>query len=326
MKNALNSAVMLAFLMMVVLATSCDDDDDEPKLPDSISFTFGGLYPEGFDYDSRNNRFLVSSITEGDVFRVSETGTIERFTNDTRLISSTGVTVDETRNRVIVATGDVNASKRSSTNTAFVTASIGIYDLNTGATQSFITLGDLRPNAAHFASEATVDNSGNIYITDSFAPVIYRVDASGNKSVWLENANSFTPAQGAFGLNGIVFHPDGYLLVVKSDNGFLYKVPINNPSSFTRIDVAAYPGTDGIALDGNNNLLLAINSTNRVVRLTTNNAWASASQSGEVATPNVFPTMVNDARGDFFVLHSYLGKLLSGDLTQQTYLLEKVRF
>jgi sugar lactone lactonase YvrE len=82
-------------------------------LPDAIKFTLPGLYPEGFAFDEAAGQFLVSSITEGDVYRVKPDGSIAKFISDTNLISSTGITIDAPRNRVIVATGDVNASKRS---------------------------------------------------------------------------------------------------------------------------------------------------------------------------------------------------------------------
>jgi hypothetical protein len=43
--------------------------------------------------------------------------------------------------------------------------------------------------------------------------------------VLLENAAPF----GSFGLNDIVCHPDGYLVVAKSDEGVLIKVPLATP-------------------------------------------------------------------------------------------------
>jgi hypothetical protein len=136
--------------------------DGEQPLPESVSFSSPSLYPEGFGYDAAERRFLVSSVTHGDVFAVTPAGEIERFIADERLISSTGVTVDAPRGRAIVATGDVMVSSRSSPETAFTTAAIGIYDLNTGAPRDFIALGDLVPDSGHFASDAAVDDTGSI--------------------------------------------------------------------------------------------------------------------------------------------------------------------
>jgi sugar lactone lactonase YvrE len=295
-----------------------------PPLPSQVSFKTTGLYPEGFAWDEKHERFLVSSITEGDVFAVTKDGAITRFITDDRLISSTGITVDAARNRVIVASGDVNASKRSGMSSAYVTNSIGIYDLDTGAAKSFVSFADLSPMSGHFGSEAAVDSSGNLYVTDSFAPVIYKVDASGTKSVWLENAAAFTPAMNAFGLNGIVTHPDGYLLVAKSDQGALFKVPLADPSSFTKVEVPELAGIDGMTLDGKGTLLIAQNKTHSVARVTSSDGWKTATSATVLELDDVFPTMVSDARGDFFVLQSHLNLLLGGDLTREEYTLQKV--
>jgi SMP-30/Gluconolactonase/LRE-like region len=295
-------------------------------LPDAIKFTLPGLYPEGFAFDEAAGQFLVSSITEGDVYRVKPDGSIAKFISDTNLISSTGITIDAPRNRVIVATGDVNASKRSRTGTAYATSAVGIYDLSTGTRIAFHTLAGLNPNYGHFASDAAVDDVGNLYVTDSFAPVVYKIDSTGAKSAWLESPANFTPAANSFGLNGIVYHPAGFLIVSKTDQGFLYKIPLANPSAFQRIGVEAFAGVDGIALTGSNTLLLAINGSNKVVRLETSDAWATATKTGELITANVFPTTVNLAGREPYALHTYLNKLLSGDGSQANYQFQKVKF
>jgi sugar lactone lactonase YvrE len=129
-----------------------------------------------------------------------------------------------------------------------------------------------------------------------------------------------------FGLNGLVHHPGGYLIAAKSDEGLLFRIPLADPESFTAVEVAAFPGVDGIALDGEGRLLLAINGENRVVALESDDDWRTAGQVAETATPDVFPTMVAGAEGDFFILHSHLGKLFSGDTTHASYRLERVNF
>ncbi|MFT3711269.1 MAG: SMP-30/gluconolactonase/LRE family protein [Archangium sp.] len=306
-------------LVSLVVVSAC-----APPLPAEVSFKSQGLYPEGFAWDEKGERFLVSSITEGDVFAVTKDGAITRFITDEKLVSSTGITVDAARNRVIVASGDVGASKRSSMNSAYVTNSIGIYDLQTGAAKSFVTFGDLSPMSGHFGSEAAVDASGNIYVTDSFAPILYKVDPSGTKSVFLEN-DAFKPAMNAFGLNGIVAHPDGYLLVAKSDEGALFKVPLSNPSGFTRVDVPQLSGIDGMTLDGTGALLVALNTPHSVSRVTSSDGWKSAKTASALELDDVFPTMVSDARGEFFVLQSHLNLLLGGDMTREEFTLQKVK-
>lgn len=312
-------------ICIVLFFSGCEDEDMDTQLPDTIQFSSQSLYPEGFDYDAGNKAFLVSSITQGDVFKVDQNGQISRFIIDPSLISSTGIKIDNARKRVIVCSGDVQASQRSSAATAFITASVGIYDLNTGARQRFYELGKLRPTG-HFASDAAVDVQGNIYVTDSFGPFIYKINDQGATSVFLEDTAKFTPDPNEFGLNGLVYHNDKFLIVAKTDNGFLYKVPIDKPNSFTRIASEAFPGVDGIALEDDNTLLLAINTGNKVIRIQTKDNWSSASKMGETATPDVFPTTVNPAGKDFYVLYSYLNKLLAGQADQAIFELKKLAF
>ena len=63
------------------LATSCSDDDDDaaPAAPESVAFTVPNLYPEGVQYDAKNSRFLVSSLTTGNVGQVKDDGTYNVF-------------------------------------------------------------------------------------------------------------------------------------------------------------------------------------------------------------------------------------------------------
>lgn len=314
--------------LILLSTTSCDKDDSTPSenLPDAITFMQQGLYPEGFAFDATSNRFLVSSITQGDVFQVDLNGNIDRFIADTNLISSTGITIDQRRNRVIVCSGDVQASSRSSSASAFITASVGIYDLLTGTPIQFIKLADLRPNSGHFASDAAVDAAGNIYVTDSFGPFIYKISADNEKSVFLESTPAFSPLPNAFGLNGIVYHPDGFLLVAKTDEGALFRIPLNNPASFEKVNAMLFPGIDGMALDGKNTLILAVNTGNKVIKIGTTDGWQTARLLDEAGTPDVFPTMVSSTGSQFYVLHSYLNKLLSGQFDQATYVLDKLNF
>lgn len=174
-------------------------------------------------------------------------------------------------------------------------------------------LSSLRPGGAHFANDMAVDGEGNAYVTDSFAPIIYKVDAQGRASVSLEDSRLTAPA-GNFGLNGIVFHPDGYLLVAKYDEGILYKVPLANPSAFTRVAAnTAFTSADGLLLYDNNTLLIATNGqTNAVLRVRTTDGWATATAAGSYATGSVFPTALARRGADVYVLQSHVDALLAG--------------
>ncbi|UOQ73114.1 hypothetical protein [Hymenobacter cellulosilyticus] len=166
-----------------------------------ITFTAPGLFPEGVQYDATNQAFLVSSLTTGNVGRVKDDNTYSILAagQATGIASAVGLHLDEARTRVLVAssnavTGDV--------------AKLVSLDRDKGTVNFTADLGALRPSASgHFANDIAVDGQGNAYVTDSFAPVIYKVTAQGVASVFLDDAR-LAAAPGAFGLNGVVFHAD----------------------------------------------------------------------------------------------------------------------
>ena len=120
----------------------------------------------------------------------------------------------------------------------------------------------------------TVDPDGNAYVTDSFSPVIYKVDPQGEASIFLQN-DAFASEQ--FGLNGIDYHPDGYLLVAKADEGALFKVPLDDPEAFSRVELdAPVSGADGIVLrpDG---ALAVVGQPQSVFLVRSEDGWQTAS-------------------------------------------------
>lgn len=267
-------------------------------------------------YDAANHRFILGSLPSGALGQVLDNGTYTAFADDAQLVSTTGIFIDAPRNRVLTAVGDLAGnSARTSSATQYKLAALASYDRSTGRRLTHVNLGALRPNLSHLANGIAVDAQGNAYVTDSFAPIIYQVDAQGTASIFLEDNRLSAPA-GNFGLNGIVLHPDGYLLVAKYDDGTLCKVPLANPGTFTKITTTAVPSADGLLLADNNTLLVASNGigtkTNTVFQVRTSDNWASAATAKSVATGDVFPTALTRRDADVYVLQSYVGALLAG--------------
>src|SRR5215468_10029196 len=74
--------------------------------PNIIKIKSTGFIPEGVEYDTKNKRFLVGSLTQGRVFVVASDGTLTPFIQDPDLKSSVGIEVDEEHNRLLVANSD----------------------------------------------------------------------------------------------------------------------------------------------------------------------------------------------------------------------------
>ncbi|RSK48822.1 SMP-30/gluconolactonase/LRE family protein [Hymenobacter rigui] len=305
----------VAAVSAALLVTACSDDDDTvtstPALPDAVAFTQAGLYPEGVQYDASRSRFLVSSQTRGAVGQVTDDGTYTQFADDPALISTIGMRVDEGRNRLLVAVSDPGYNTtRTTAATQRKLAGLAIFNLTSGQRTTYVNLGGLRPTQNHFANDIAVDDQGNAYITDSFSPIIYKVDAQGTATIFLENTQLAAPA-GMFGLNGIVYHPGGYLLVAKSDEGALFKIPLTNPTAFTKVTLPqALTGADGLLLQDNITLQVVTNAQAKVNRLVSADGWTSATVSGIFSTPPQYPTTLARREGaDSYVLYSNLNAL-----------------
>lgn len=301
-------------LLTALLASACSDDDDDaatPAPPDTVAFTQAGLYPEGVQYDATDGRFFVSSQTRGAIGQVKDDGTYAPFADDAALVSTIGMRLDDSRNRLLVAVSDpgYNAA-RTTPATQRRLAGLASFNRSTGQRLAYTDLGALRPGQNHFANDIAVDAQGNAYVTDSFAPIIYKVDAQGVATVLVENALLAAPA-GAFGLNGIVYHPDGYLLVAKSNEGAVFKVPLANPAALSRVTLPqALTGADGMLLQDNNTLQVVTNAQAKVYRLASSDNWASATLTGTFSTPPQYPTTLARRDGaDSYVLYSNLNAL-----------------
>ena len=306
---------------LLALATACKKDRDvATALPDAVSFTQNGLYPEGTQYDDQRGQFLVSSQTAGRIGQVTDAGAYSTFADDAQLISTIGLKLDAARSRLLVAVSDPGYNPaRTTAATKGKLAALAIFNSSTGAKTDYVDLGAFTPAGgatypAHFANDIAVDDAGNAYVTDSFAPIIYKVDAQGTVTRLLENAALAAPS-GKFGLNGIVYHPGGYLIVAKSDEGALLKVPLANPASFTKVTLPtglSLSGDDGLQLLDNTTLLAVCNAQGKVYKLTTTTGFASVANAATDAytTGNVYPTtLARRADAKSYVLYSYLNAL-----------------
>ena len=323
-KAAVSCRLAPAAALGLLLLASCSKDKTPdvvmPAAPAVVAFTQAGLYPEGVQYDAANSRFLVTSLTTGRVGQVKDDGNYSTaFPDDPKLVSAIGLYLDESRNRVLAAVSDPGANPaRSTAATQGKLARLAIFNRSTPtAAPTIVELGTLRPNLGHFANDVAVDAQGNAYVTDSFSNLIYKVDAVTNvATVFLEDAARLgTPAAGAFGFNGIVFHPDGYLLVAKSDNGVIYKVPLSNPAGYVPVATTQnLTAADGLLLQDNNTLQVVSNAQAKVFRLTTANGFGAATLAGTFVTKAEFPTTLARRDGSSYVLYANLDKLFGGQM------------
>lgn len=270
------------------------------------------LFPEGIEYDKRADRFLLTSITRGNIGQVIN-GVYSEWISDEDLVSTIGIHIDQSGKRVLVANSDLGFSEKTSEGGPGSLAALAAYDLD-GNRIFYTDLGNLK-EGAHFANDVTVDNKGNAYVTDSFSGVIYKVDPQGNPEIFYEN-DEMAPPEGSFGFNGIDYDPRGFLLVVRSDVGEILRFPIDDPENFTVINLPEeLHSPDGLYLKTPNELVVVNNdfggeNANTQI-FKTRNKWKSAKLIHKFEIPGVFPTTATVKRSDTYVLYAHLDVLLN---------------
>jgi len=272
------------------------------------------LYPETIEVNPLTQKFLVSSLREGAVYQVGLDGRAESFIRDDRLTSILGIAVDARSKRLLVTNSDLGAAIRHSAQGPKQEAGVGIYDLASRQRLAYVDLTPVLPRGDHLINGITLDAQGNAYVTDSLSPAIYKVDSQGKASLFLEDPE-FRGA--GINLNGIVYHPQGFLIAVKKSTGALYRIPLAEPQRFARIQTPRdLVGGDGLLLVGHDQLVVIANKTpaaasEAVFVLESSDAWKSAQQVEMRPLGATYPTTCAALGGKLYSLSSHLDEWLN---------------
>ncbi|MBN2305405.1 MAG: SMP-30/gluconolactonase/LRE family protein [Anaerolineae bacterium] len=306
--NRLKVLLILALITVLALPLAIHAQGDD--LPEIVLAQRADYFPEGVDWDPLNERFLTGSIAEGGVFTVADDGTVERLADQVEDLSSIGIHVDADDARVLVALTDVVDAD---------IAALGAYDLHTGEELFVVDLTDLY-DGRHFANDVTVDDEGNAYVTDSFSPVIYKVTPDGSGEIFLQS-DEFDVT--GFALNGIDYHPDGYLLAAVAGKAALYRVPLDDPAALTPVKLSPPVSMDGMVL-GEDGYLYAVSGNREVVVIASEDDWTSADViARESADGMNSPTTLALRDGAAYVIHAHFNAMQSNRITEA---FEIVRF
>ena len=326
----IEKALLLLLSLFVLQACSTDDDNtvltQESPIPDEIIIDDPGLFPTKFDFNHLNNKFMVGSVTRSNVGYIdSETGNYSVFVSDDSLVSIPEVYVDEEHNRLLVSSGDIGASANSTPEGYISIAYLGVYNLQTGEKIKGINLHELLPSESAFlANGIAVDDNGDIYVADTFAPVIYKVDGvTYEKSVFVNDSRLAppTPNAASSGLIGLIYM-NGHLIASKEDDGVLYKIPLANPTDMTKIETPIFQEAKGLELLDDGNIALVVGGAGTdftgVRILSSDDDWDSATiaSSFEISPDDKHPVATTVANnGELFAINSYFPNSFSGNLT-----------
>ena len=239
-----------------------------------INFTAPDSYPEGIAFDSIRNVYYVSSARTGTIGIVTPKGEYSILLADSGLKSTYGMKIHPDGNRLFVCVGDANYSKFSSPDTRKKMIRLISVEIETGKKLSDLDLSGLIPGN-HFGNDLIFDSHQNIYITDSYAHAIYKITPDGQASVFSKDIKFVTEG---IGINGLVYHPDGFLLVDNSSTGQIYKIALNNPLNVQEVALNQYLlGADGMILNAPDTLTVVVNGgNNKVLQLKTEDNWKTA--------------------------------------------------
>lgn len=258
-------------LVALLVLTSCASSGGNSH-PDQIVAARGGFIPEGIEYDTLRNRFLTGSLADGSVYEITNTGALLPVVQDELLVASVGIEVDEPRNRLLVTNSDIS--------NAMGAAKLGIYDLGTGERLAMVDLtaaiSDLPADAAYFANDVAVSTAGIAFVTDSRMKVVYKVDRYLQTTVLVDFGR-----ESPLALNGIEYHPNGYLILVSPATGQLVKVPVDNPARWQLVNLD-FPATggDGIFWASDGTLAVVSNNRSSVMKFRSDDNWRSARLTG----------------------------------------------
>jgi sugar lactone lactonase YvrE len=290
----------------------------------SIQFNSKELYPEGVAYSAKRNSFYVSSIHYGKIGKVDTKGNYTPFVDDAELVSTLGLLADDKRNLLYVCISDPGVSVKTNPATQGKLAKLAAYDLSSGKRKFIVDLGSLNTAGGNFANDVAMDAEGNLYVTNSFSPIIFKVAQSGKASIF---ATSELWKGEGFNLNGIAFHSNGFLLVAQSNTGSLYKIDLKDPKNIIKINAEPVAGADGIILNEPNELVVISNSSQKVFQLTTNDNWKAATLRNTTATTNVFPTTGVAVKKNYYVLNAKLNEIFDPKLTRTSdFILQLINF
>ncbi|KAK8567569.1 hypothetical protein V6N13_105528 [Hibiscus sabdariffa] len=218
------------FLISIILFTSLAVAGE----PHVIDFRWPNLYPEGMTWDPSAQHFVVGSLNHRTILSVSDAGVVETLISDVTLpenVTVLGLTIDSTKKRLLACLHSFSPLPPFN--------ALAAYDLRTRR-RLFLSLLPSDPDfpvsstrrGRDVANDVAVDFKGNAYVTNSIGNFIWKVNEDGEASIF-SKAPAFTRYPNAMdendpfndcGLNGITYVSNGYLLVVQSNTGKMFKV------------------------------------------------------------------------------------------------------
>ncbi|BBC38484.1 hypothetical protein SGFS_097780 [Streptomyces graminofaciens] len=290
------------------------------SLPQTLTVSAPGVFPEGVAWDPTRKAFLVGSVAQGTISVVRADGSVTPLVAPFAQVSVFGITVDVPGRQVVAAYSDHFFRRMRTVDPSLPPVSgVGVFDLATGAVRHLVDLSDGQAQTS--ANDVTVDVDGTIHVTDPVVDTLNSVSRDGNVLHVIRDDRFRTDGSGP---NGIVQHPAGFLLMGKYDGGRLFRIdrPRSARPMVSEVRLDRAPASiDGIALrpDGSlvvvaNDLALPDESQGReaVLVLRSTDGWRTAHTVRDQTWPFQEPTTVAVTPYGDYVISGGLREMLTG--------------
>jgi sugar lactone lactonase YvrE len=180
---------------------------------ETIALQGNQLFPEGI-LTLPNNDLLVGGFGDGSIQRIDAKNNVSYFSKsgENGMVIAVGFALDKKNNRLWVANFNF---KTESGNPG---SNMKVFDLKTG--KLLKTLPEKFIQGAFF-NEVTLDEKGNVYVSDTFAPNLWTTNFEATDTkVFVTDAGLLknpSPDQ-PFGLNGLTITPDNKYLIASVMN------------------------------------------------------------------------------------------------------------
>ncbi|GEK20989.1 SMP-30/gluconolactonase/LRE family protein [Cellulomonas xylanilytica] len=233
------AAFAALLLIGVTVPTASAHDTPTEYLLDPAGTAAQDIYPEGIA--ARGDTFYVGSTTDGTVYRGdlhSPVATPFLPGGADGRTSAVGMKVD---GRTLFVAGGA-------------TGRVFAYDVRTGDLTGSWQVE--QTGAPTFLNDIAVSPRGDVYVTDSLRPTLYRISHHDRRTTATETLPTFLDFTGTaltyttgFNVNGIVVTPDGrYAVVAQSNTATLFRVGLRD-RSVTPVAGVSVAG-DGLVLAG----------------------------------------------------------------------------
>lgn len=288
MRKLTLSALLVAAVGTTVLA--------QEEARTSFELPGEGLHPEGIAYDTGSDSLFVTGAGTGEILRIDRSsGEVTVFVEPSGVpFSVLGLEVADGQLWVAGAmTGEVRA-----------------YSLEDGSEVFTASTGE-----GGLLNDLTVSSTGDVYVTDSNRPILYRVSAGSSEiEEWLDFTGTVFEYIDDVNANGIVLTEDeDHLIIAQLATGQLWLVDVAS-QDVQEIDAGeTFPGADGLVLDGNT-LYVIQNSANQVAVVELADDFMTGSVSDTYTSPDfMMPATAVLVDGELIITNTQFGELGTGE-------------